>query len=355
VSEAAQRFDLAGGGLRASVSSFGATLLTLLAPDRGGRLADVVLGFESAAEYEASPAHLGGIVGRFANRIAGARFSLDGSVHLLEANEGRHHLHGGSRGFDRRPWRAAPLAGAAGVELRLESAAGEAGYPGRLDCAVRYWIDGPGDASGAGELCISFEARADRPTPVSLTQHAYWNLAGPPGARILDHELEIDADAYLPVDGAHLPSGEIRSVAGTPFDFRSRKALGRDLDLAHPELCLHRGYDHPFVLRGGEGKLRRAARLAEPRSGRVLEIHTTAPCLQLYGGQHLAQAPGKAGWSHGPSRGLCLEAQRFPDAPNQQAFPSAILRPGEVHRQETRYRFFSEGPDPSARSRAWPR
>jgi aldose 1-epimerase len=158
---------------------------------------------------------------------------------------------------------------------------------------------------------------------------------------VLDHELEIDADAYLPVDAEHVPTGEIRSVAGTPFDFRRAKPLGRDLDLAHPELAPHGGYDHPFVLRGGEGALRRAARLVEPRSGRVLEIHTTAPCLQLYGGQHLEAGPGKAGWRHGPARGLCLEAQRFPDAPNQPALPPAILRPGEVHRQETRYRLSS--------------
>ena len=338
MSEVARAFAFAGGGLRATVSSLGATLVRLEVPDRGGRLEDVVLGFDSPEEYAASRAHVGGIVGRFANRIAGARFVLGGALHVLEANEGRHHLHGGSRGFDRRPWSAERVAEPPGVELRLESPAGDGGYPGALACRVRYWIAGP------GELAISFEARADRPTPVSLTQHAYWNLGGPPGEPVLGHELEIAADAYLPVDAEHLPTGELRAVAGTPFDFRRAKPLGRDLEASppgavHPELALHGGYDHPFVLRGGEGALRRAARLAEPRSGRVLEIHTTAPCLQLYGGQHLAEGPGKAGWRHGPSRGLCLEAQRFPDAPNQPAFPPAILHPGEVHRQETRYRF----------------
>jgi aldose 1-epimerase len=343
MSEDARTLAFAGGGLRAAVSSWGATLVLLEAPDRSGRLGDVVLGFDGAAAYAASRAHVGGVVGRFANRIAGARFRLDGAEHVLEANEGRHHLHGGSRGFDRRLWQAEAIAEPSGVELRIESPDGDAGYPGTLACRVRYTI------AASGELAVSFEARADRPTPLSLTQHAYWNLAGPPGEPVLEHELEIDADAYLPVDAEHVPTGEIRSVAGTPFDFRRAKPFGRDLDLAHPELAPHGGYDHPFVLRGGEGgtgakggqgpALRRAARLAEPRSGRVLEIHTTAPCLQLYGGQHLEEGSGKAGWRHGPSRGLCLEAQRFPDAPNQPAFPPAILRPGQVHRQETRYRF----------------
>jgi aldose 1-epimerase len=329
----AESLAFAGGGLRAVVSSYGATLVRLEVPDRQGRLADVVLGFDSAGEYAASRAHVGGIVGRFANRIAGARFALDGALHLLEANEGRHHLHGGAAGFDRRLWSAEPVAAPPGVELRLASAAGDAGYPGNLRCRVRYWISGP------GELAISFEASADRPTPLSLTQHAYWNLAGPPGEAVRDHQLEIAADAYLPVDHEHIPSGEIRPVDGTPFDFRVAKPLGRDLDLLHPELAPHLGYDHAFVLRGREGSLRPAARLADPGSGRVLEIRTTAPCLQLYGGQHLEAGPGKQGWRHGARRGLCLEAQRFPDAPNQPRFPPAILRPGEVHCQETRYRF----------------
>jgi aldose 1-epimerase len=331
---AAWRFE--GGGLRATVLGYGATLARLEAPDRSGRLADVTLGFDALADYEASPAHLGGIVGRFANRIAGARFVLDGRLHELAPNEGRHQLHGGPGGFDRRVWRAAPLPGGPGVELHLESADGDQGYPGRLLCRVVYRIAGP------RELAIEWEARADRATPVSLTQHAYWNLAGPPGEPVLDHELEIAADAYLPIDAEHIPTGEIRPVAGTPFDFRAAKPLGRDLDLAHPELAPHRGYDHAFVLRGGEGALRFAARLREARSGRCLEIATTAPSLQLYGGQFLAAGGGKAGWRHGGSRGLCLETQRFPDAPNRPAFPPALLRPGEVHRQETRYRFPAE-------------
>lgn len=322
-----------GGDLRAAVLPYGATLARLEVPDRAGRPADVVLGLERLADYEASAAHLGGVVGRFANRIAGARFRLDGREHALTANEGRHHLHGGTRGFDRRSWRAEALAGEPGVRLALESLDGEEGYPGSVACSVVYRIAGP------RELAIVFEARSDRATPLSLTQHAYWNLAGPPGEPVHEHELEIAADRYAPVDAEHIPTGELRAVEGTVFDFRVPRALGHALGRGDPELAAHGGYDHPFLLRGAAGTLRFAARLAEPRSGRVLEIFTTAPCLQLYGGQHLAEGSGKAGWRHGPARGVCLEAQGFPDAPNQPAFPPAILRPGEVYRQETRYRF----------------
>jgi aldose 1-epimerase len=331
--EPVEAWSFEGGELRVTVLTWGATLARLEVPDRAGRHADVTLGFDEPAAYEASRAHLGGVVGRFANRIAGARFVLDGAEHRLVANEGRHQLHGGGRGFDRRVWRAEPLAGAPGVVLTLESADGEEGYPGRLTCRVEVRID------GTRELALDFEARADRATPVSLTQHAYWNLAGPPGATVADHALEIAADRYARVDAEHIPTGVLAPVAGTPFDFRRSRRLGEALALDHPELAAHRGFDHPFALRGGEGALRFAARLAEPRSGRRLEIHTSAPCLQLYTGQFLAEGAGKRGWRHGPGGGVCLEAQRFPDAPNQPGFPSAILRPGEVHRQETRYRF----------------
>jgi aldose 1-epimerase len=329
-------FVFEAGDLRAGVRSYGATLARLEVPDRTGRRADVVLGFDTQAEYVASPAHLGGIVGRFANRIANARFTLDGAVHALVPNEGRHQLHGGAGGFDRRVWRGVPLEDGAGVRLELRSEDGEEGYPGTLDCRVEYRIRPP------SELALTYEARCDRATPVNLTQHAYWNLAGPPGEPILDHELEIAADRYLPVDAEHIPTGVLRDVAGTPFDFRRARPLGAALDLAHPELALHRGYDHPYELRAGAGARRLAARLRDPRSGRVLEIETDAPSRQLYGGQFLAEGPGKAGWRHRASSGVCLEAQGFPDAPNQPAFPSAILRPGEVYRQETVYRFRAE-------------
>jgi aldose 1-epimerase len=329
-------FELAGGGLRATLLRFGATLARLEVPDRAGRPADVVLGYEGLDAYRSSGVHLGGVVGRFANRIAGARFRLDGAEHRLTANEGRHHLHGGARGFDRRAWSGERLPGEAGVAFRLESPDGDEGYPGRVVCRVVYAIAAP------GELALRFEAESDRATPLSLTQHAYWNLAGPPGEPVHGHLLEIAADRYAPVDAEHVPTGALLPVAGTPFDFRAPKPLGRDLAAPlHPELALHGGYDHPYLLRRAEaaGRLRLAARLREPASGRVLEIHTDAPCLQLYGGQGLPVEPGKTGWRHRPASGVCLETQELPDAPNQPGFPPAILRPGEVYRRETRYRF----------------
>jgi aldose 1-epimerase len=323
----------AAGDLRAAVRTWGATLVRLDVPDRAGRRADVVLGFETQAAYAMSPAHLGGIIGRFANRIADARFTLDGATFRLTPNEGRHQLHGGAGGFDCRTWDGAALPDGSGVALSLRSPHGEEGYPGALDCRVEYRLRAP------RELWLTYEARCDQPTPVSLTNHTYWNLAGPPGDPMLDHELEIAADRYLPVDAEHIPTGELRDVAGTPFDFRRPRKLGAALDLGHPELALHRGFDHPFELRAAGGERRFAARLRDPRSGRVLEIETTAPCVQLYGGQFLAEGAGKAGWRHRASAGVCLETQEFPDAPNQPAFPPAILRPGEVYRQETVYRF----------------
>jgi aldose 1-epimerase len=323
------------GELRAAVRTWGATLARLEVPDRRGQRADVVLGFDSQAGYAASPAHVGGIVGRYANRIAESRFTLDGMEHRLAPNEGRHQLHGGAGGFDRRVWRADPLPDGSGVVLDYTSADGEEGWPGMLRCRVEYRIRAP------RELALRYEAECDRATPVSLPNHTDWNLAGPPGDPILDHELEIAADRYVPVDAEHIPTGALRDVAGTPFDFRAPRAIGAALDLAHAELALHRGYDHPFELRPGAG-VRVAARLREPRSGRVLEIATDAPCLQLYGGQFLAEGGGKSGWHHRASSGLCLETHAFPDAPNRPAFPPSILRPGEVYRQETVYRFGAE-------------
>jgi len=323
-----------GGGLRATVLAYGATLARLEAPDRGGRLADVVLGFERLEAYEASPAHVGGVVGRWANRIAGARFVLDGRERRLAANEGANQLHGGPVGFDRRVWQRSALPGGEpGAAFELESADGDQGFPGTLRCRAVYRVE------GERTLSLVLEARTDAPTPVGLTQHAYWNLGGAGAGPVLDHELEIAADRYLAVDAQHLLVGGLRDVAGTPFDFRTPKPVGRDLDLAHPDLAPVGGYDHPFALRGGEGPLREVARLAHPPSGRAFALSTTAPSLQLYGGQLLARGPGKAGFAHGPHAGLCLEPQRFPDAPNRPDLGPAILRPGELYRWETRWRF----------------
>lgn len=280
--------------------------MSLLAPDRDGRLANVVLGFETPDEYTDNPRYLGAIVGRYANRIARAEFTLDGRTYRLAANNGANHLHGGVTGFDKRVWRPAlsvakgATRGAARLELRYLSPDGEEGYPGNLDVRVTYTL------TERDELVVEYFATTDQPTPLNLTQHSYFNLGGE--GEIRDHLLQIDADAYTPVNEQQIPTGALAPVAGTAFDFRSPMTIGA-----------RRGgnYDHNFVLKGG-------IRVVEPRSGRTLDVQTTEPGMQLYTGY---------------SRGLCLETQHFPDSPNQPSFPSTILRPGTEYRSRTVFAF----------------
>jgi aldose 1-epimerase len=321
-------------GVTAVLTSWGATLVRLLVPGRQGPAADVVLGFDRLAGYTGPHPHFGGTIGRYANRIAGARFSLSGRVHRLDANEPPHHLHGGSIGFDRRPWRSETFQapGEAGVVFRLESPDGDQGYPGALSAEARYAL-GEG-----GELRLDLSAQADAPTVVSLTQHAYWNLADAGAGDVLGHELEIAADAYLPVDRERIPTGEIAPVAGTALDFRRPRRLGAALRDA-PD-----GLDHNLVLRGGGAV---AARLRDPRSGRVLELSTTAPGLQLYAGGGLdGSCRGRGGVAYRRHAGVCLEPQRFPDAPNRPEFGSVVLAPGERYLERSVYRCFAGPGDP---------
>ena len=277
--------------------------MSLLAPDRHGRVANVVIGFDTAQAYRPNPRYLGAIVGRCANRIGNARFTLDGTTYRLAANVGTNHLHGGVKGFDQRVWRAA--SGASELELRYRSPDGEEGYPGTLDVRVTYTL------TERNELLVEYFATTDKATPVNLTQHSYFNLAG--AGDVLGHVLQIDADAITPVDENLIPTGEIMPVAGTEFDFRSPMAIGA-----------RRGglYDHNFVLRreGGGG----SARVIEPVSGRTLTVRTTEPAVQLYTGYR---------------PGLCLETQHFPDAPNRPDFPSTIVRPGESYDSRTVFEF----------------
>ena len=272
--------------------------MSLLVPDKEGRRADVVVGFDTPEEYAANPRYLGAIVGRYANRIARAQFTLDGRTYRLAANNGVNHLHGGVTGFDKRVWRAA--CGATTLELRYLSPDGEEGYPGNLDVRVTYTL------SDDDELIVEYFATTDKPTPVNLTQHSYLNLAGDGDAR--GHLLRIDADAITAVDEQQIPTGVIAPVAGTDFDFREAMTIGA-----------RRGgeYDHNFVLKGG-------VRVVEPKSGRTLDMHTTEPGMQLYTGYR---------------RGLCLETQHFPDSPNQPSFPSTILRPGTEYHSRTVFTF----------------
>ena len=272
--------------------------MSVLAPDRNGRRANVVLGFERPEDYVHNPRYLGAIVGRYANRIANARFTLDGRTYRLAANDGANHLHGGVTGFDKRVWRAA--CGANRLELRYLSPDGEEGYPGNLDVRVTYTL------TDDNELIVHYGATTDKPTHVNLTQHSYFNLAG--AGDILDHQVLIEADTMTPVDDQLIPTGALEPVAGTPFDFRSLMTLGARREGR---------YDHNLVLEGG-------VRVVEPESGRTLEVRTTEPGLQLYTG-HQA--------------GLCLETQHFPNSPNEPSFPSTVLRPGAQYRSRTVFRF----------------
>jgi aldose 1-epimerase len=323
-------------GARVCVLDWGATISELHVPDRAGRLADVVLGFDTLAEYEINLPYFGGTIGRVANRIAGGRFELDGVEYRLYANDGPNHLHGGARGFDKHPWQAETLPHEDGPAVRFEhvSPDGDEGYPGRLEVRVTMVFD------DEDRLTIAYEARADAATPVNLTNHSYFNLAG--GGDILGHLLELHADRFAEVDAELIPTGRLRPVANGAFDFNAAKPIG--LDIAE----LEGGYDHNFVLdravcEGGAP----AAVLVDPVSGRRMTMHTDEPGVQLYTGHLLDGVRGKHGAVHHRHAALCLEAQHFPDALHQPAFPSVVLRPGETYRQRTSYRFdVLHGSDP---------
>lgn len=317
--------------------AYGGSIASIEVPDREGRMADVVLGYDSLAGYEGDRMYLGALIGRFANRIAGGRFVLDGHVHPLTVNDGPNHLHGGRRGFHKVPWNVTPFedGGVTGALLTYTSVTGDEGYPGTLAVSVMYTL------MEENELAVDYAAIADEPTPVNLTQHAYFNLAGHDAGTVLDHELTLVASRFTPVGPGLIPTGELREVSGTPFDFRSPRAIGAALAADDEQLRVGKGFDHNFVLdRGADPTAAElAARLHEPRSGRVLEIYTTEPGIQFYSGVALAGVVGKGGHVYAANAGLALEPQHFPDSPNQPAFPSTILRPGEGFTSRTIYRF----------------
>lgn len=329
-----------GRGLQARVMSYGATLLGLLVPDRRGRQHDVVLGFESPAAYFEQHPYFGAAIGRYANRIAGARFAIDQDEYALVANDGPNHLHGGRHGFDKALW---TLAGERGdsrpeVSWRYASAAGEEGYPGKLEVQVSYSL------TDDNALRIDYAAMCDAPTIVNLTHHAYWNLAAG-DEDILAHDLQILGSRFLPVDSGLIPTGEQRPVRNTPMDFLTTSAIGSRLRVADPQLkYANGGYDHCWVLDRRSAGLELAARLADPVSGRVMEVWTTQPGLQFYSGNFLdGKLCGKNGLYYRRHAGLCLETQHFPDSPHQPEFPSTLLRPGDSYRHSTLYRFFAAG------------
>jgi len=320
-------------GMVARITDFGGIITELHAPDRDGVLADVVLGFDTLDPYLGECPYFGALIGRYGNRIARGRFVLDGKVYQLDTNDGRNHLHGGTVGFDKRQWDAG--IGADGLTLSLRSADGDQGYPGKLDATVVYAL------TDDNELVVRFHAVADRATPVNLTQHSYFNLAG--GGDILAHELTIEADAFVPIDGESIPTGALAGVAGTPFDFRTPRPIGGRIGEPDEQLRNGSGYDHTFVLNKPQPRaFTRAARVRDPSSGRVLELFTQEPGVQFYSGNFLDGSLAGKGRVYGYRSGLCLEPQHFPDSPNQSAFPNTILRPGEEYVTESRFRFSVE-------------
>lgn len=329
----ASLYLLSSGGLRAGLSDFGATLVFLEAGVGGGGTLDLVLGLESAAAYEASDAYFGATAGRYANRIAKGRFSLDGKEFRLAVNNGPNHLHGGLRGFDKRFWKAEGLEAGGSPAIRFERASpdGEEGYPGELSVSATYILE------PEGALRVLFEARTSAATVVSLTQHAYFNLRGAGSGDVLGHELELRASRYVPIDEDLIPRGGLAPVAGGPFDFRAPKPLGRDIEALGDSAG---GYDHCFVIDREVEGLVEFAELREPATGRRMTAATTLPGVQLYTGNFLSGERGRRGQVYARRGGVCLETELFPDSPNRPAFPSPVLRPGQAWRHETLYRFF---------------
>jgi aldose 1-epimerase len=322
-------------GVAVDILNFGGVIQRIFLPDRQGRLADVALGFADMDAYLANPSHLGALIGRCANRIGNGRIEIDGVTYLLSRNRGRDTLHGGDGGFHQLLWiveDAAPDR----LHLSLESPDGDQGFPGAVRVDAIYRL------SRENALRLDFTATTTRPTIVNLTSHAYWNLAGEAAGEVLDHQLQIEADAYTPMNDRFLPTGEIRAVEGSPFDFRNAARLRqRVLQTSEPQIELAGGIDHNFVLRGGPNRgLALAARLSDPVSGRRLEVATSEPGLQVYTGNSLKGGPaGKSGRPYPRWGGVALETQHFPDAPHQAAFPSILLRPGEVFASSTEFRF----------------
>jgi aldose 1-epimerase len=340
---AGERFTLANrSGVEIDFIARGGTITSIRFPDRDGRVADVVPGFETAEEYAVDTRYMGCLVGRFANRIAGGRFSLDDVEYSLPLNDGENHLHGGPCGFSTKTWRVAPFRrpGVTGAVLALESDAGDQGYPGRLFARVTYALDND------DVFTVSYSAVTDAATVLNLTQHTYFNLAGHDAGDILGHELEVDATYVTPVDEHRIPTGSFRGVRGSAFDFLNKHAVGERIDDDDEQLRIGGGgYDHNFVLNhslnAGPGAAPAfAARLRDPESGRTLEISTTEPGLQVYTGNHLDRGPpGKGGHRYPRYGAIALETQHFPDSPNQPQFPTTVLRPGEEFLSTTVYRF----------------
>lgn len=323
-------------GMHAEITTYGGAVVKLMTPDRTGKFADVVLGMDSLEGYMSQSNYFGALIGRYGNRIGHAMFTLEGKQYHLPKNDGENTLHGGTRGFDKHVWKAKEGSGADGpsLELTYVSADGEEGFPGTLTAKVVYTL------TNQNELKLEYAATTDKPTVVNLTNHSYFNLAGAGVGTNLQHEVQILADRFTPVDAGLIPTGELKAVKGTPFDFTKSTAIGARIEEKDQQLQLGHGYDHNWVLNSGGGKLAKAAEVHEPTTGRVMEVWTTEPGLQFYTGNFLdGKVKGKGGTPYPFRAAFCMETQHFPDSPNKPKFPSTELKPGQTYHTTTVYKF----------------
>jgi aldose 1-epimerase len=325
-----------GNGVEAKITNYGGIVVSLKVPDRNGKLDDVVLGFDNLGDYvKGNNPYFGALIGRYGNRIAKGRFTLNGVEYKLATNNGENHLHGGVKGFDKVVWNARPLETKSGAALVLTylSRDGEEGYPGNLSVSVTYTL------TNDNELKIDYSASSDKDTVLNLTQHSYFNLAGQGNGDILKHQLTINADRFTPVNSGLIPTGELRAVKGTPFDFSQPTAIGARIDQDDEQLKLGKGYDHNFVLNGNMGTNRKAVTVFEPTTGRVIEVWTSEPGMQFYTGNFLDGKTGKGGKVYQFRYGFCMETQHFPDSPNHPEFPTTVLKRGGRYQTSTTYKF----------------
>lgn len=323
-------------GVVAKITNYGGTVTELWVPDKNGNMDDIVLGFDSVTPYETKSPYFGSIIGRYGNRIGKAKFTLDGKEYNLAANDSQNHLHGGVKGFDKRVWDAEPVKTSKSVGLKLHylSADMEEGYPGNLDVTVTYTL------TNDNELAIEYVAKTDKPTVCNLTNHSYFNLAGQGNGTILDHQLMLNAKEFTPIDRGLITTGEILPVKGTPMDFSTLTAIGKNINSTDQQIQFGGGYDHNWVIDKKLGKMGLAAKVVEPTSGRVMEIYTEEPGVQFYSGNFLnGTITGKMGKVYPKRSGFCLETQHYPDTPNKPNFPSVTLRPGETYKTTTVHKF----------------
>lgn len=326
-------------GVKAEITNFGGIIVSMNVPDKNGEWADVVLGFDTFEDYlNKNRPYFGALIGRYANRIYRGQFTIDDTEYQLEVNSPPNHIHGGSSGFGKVVWSSEPIASVAGpgVVLTYHSPDSAGGFPGNLDVTVQYTL------TRDNEIMIEYEATTDKPTILNLTNHSYFNLVGHDAGTIMDHQIKINASEITPVDENLIPTGEFMEVENTPFDLRDFQTIGEYINQEHPQLAYAGGFDHNFVIRGNRGSLRTAAQVKEPTSGRMLTVYTTEPGLQFYAGNFLNGTQGKNGAVYDYREGFCLEAQHYPNSPNVENFPSVVLRPDDIYKQTTIYRFSVE-------------